>query len=173
MRTGFQLDLRQAWQHAQRLTERAERTHRRALLKIGAFIRRRARSSIRRSKKSAAPGKPPRAHSSYASLRNIRFALGPAGQSVLIGPIKLRTGANAALRTTIPALMESGGRIPMRETRSGKYWRAVGRRRPGPGRPTRTRIRRYRPHPFMGPALEAETRNDKLPRVWAATYGGS
>ena len=58
---------------------RMTKANRKALSKAGAFIRRRARSSLRRRKKSSEPGRPPSVHTSdrVATLKNILFAYEP------------------------------------------------------------------------------------------------
>lgn len=146
---------------------------RRTLSRIGAFIRRRARSSIRRRKRASQPGSPPSAHSSdkVASIRNILFAYEASRKSVVVGPVKLNqvnsdwiTGGTI----TIPELMEFGGVLNIQEksTDSGKTWRRRNRRRsPRPWEIFRKRRAIYRPRPFMGPALQAEQPN--IPKIFA------
>src|SRR5690554_2357245 len=58
---------------------------RRVLSKAGAFVRKRARTSIRPRKSISAPGRPP--HSHQGDLRrSIFFGYEPANRSVVIGP---------------------------------------------------------------------------------------
>jgi hypothetical protein len=47
----------------QSVIDRMTKANRRALSKVGAFIRRRARSSLRRRKRRSQPGSPPSVHS--------------------------------------------------------------------------------------------------------------
>lgn len=102
---------------------------RRALAKAGAFVRRRARSSIRKRKAVSAPGQPPSSHS--GELRKLLFfAYDPASQSVVVGPAKFRRGE-------APPLLEYGGTV-VRRTKAGAS------------------AHRYRARPFMGPALAAD-----------------
>ena len=63
---------------------RMSKANRKALSKAGAFIRRRARSSLRRRKRVSAPGQPPSVHSTdgVATLKNILFAYEPNLESV-------------------------------------------------------------------------------------------
>lgn len=107
--------------------------NRKALSKFGAFVRRRAQTSIRKSKKSAQPGEPPKSHE--GSLRRlIFFSLDLNRLSVIIGPVKFRKG-------DAPRLLEKGGTTT---------------------RPTKTkgmRTLRYRGNPFMAPAAKAELPN--------------
>jgi len=111
---------------------------RRALSKFGAFVRRRAKSSLRYKKGSAKPGAPPNVHRSEGWARKIKnkktgtvtrrpssplrellfFAYDPARKSVVIGP------ALGGPRTDAPRRLEEG--------------------------------RGVKPHPFMGPAFKAE-----------------
>lgn len=112
---------------------------RRALSKAGAFIRTRARSSIRRRKDVSRPGQPPSSHE--GSLRKLLFfAYDARTKSVVVGPVPFKRGE-------APALLERGGMA----TRRGKQ-------------------ARYRPRPFMLPALEAEKPN--IPGAFAGVLGG-
>lgn len=102
----------------------------RALSKFGAFVRTRARTSIRKRKKISEPGKPPSSHE--GSLRKlILFGYDTGRKSVVVGPIAFKKGE-------APALLEYGGPA----VRTGKD----GNRR----------TVYYRPRPFMDPAFKAE-----------------
>ena len=75
---------------------------RRAMSRFGAFVRTRARSSIRKRKAIAPSGEPPSSHE--GSLRRlIFFALDPVTDSVVIGPVSFRAGE-------APRLLEHSGR---------------------------------------------------------------
>jgi hypothetical protein len=105
---------------------RVKRGKRAALSRFGAFVRRRARSSIRKRKKISQPLMPPSSHE--GSLRKlIFFAYDSKRDSVVIGPAPLNRF------TGVPRLLEEGGV-------------RVGDLRP----------MFYRPHPYMVPALHAE-----------------
>ena len=68
---------------------------RRALSKFGAFVRQRARTSIRKRKATSKPGSPPSSHE--GSLRRlILFAYDPGRKSVVIGPALLEYGGTVA-----------------------------------------------------------------------------
>lgn len=111
---------------------------RRVLSRFGAFVRTRAKTSIRKKKGTSPPGSPP--HSHVGLLRKfILFAYDPTRKSVVIGPTLIRAESQA------PRLLEHGGEA-VRRTK------------------TRTRRLRYRPRPFMGPAFEAE--QQQLPALW-------
>ena len=118
----------------------AERANRQALMRAGAFIRRRARSSIRKRKKVSEPGRPPSSHT--GRLKGlILFAYDRTAETVVIGP--LGTGRDQAGET-----LEHGRTVTRRD----------GRRR---------RRMRYRARPFMGPALQKETQAGSFPKLWA------
>lgn len=126
------------------VTNSVDKATRKVLSKFGAFVRTRARRSIRKRKGVSMPGGPP--HSHTGRLRNfIFFAYDQFRRSVVIGPARLNAVAS---RTTLPAL-EYGGKSVVRE----------GGRRSG-----RTRTINVKARPFMGPALEAE--RPKLPAMW-------
>jgi hypothetical protein len=114
----------------QAATTRAER---RVLPRFGAYVRRSARSSIRKRKRTSAPGQPPSSHTGLLK-RFIFFAYEPRHRSVVIGPVRLNQKTGEAL----PAL-EHGGRV-----------RIVSRKC------RRRKTVTIRPRPFMGPAFERE-----------------
>ncbi len=110
---------------------------RKALSKAGAFIRQRARTSIRKRKGSSKPGQPP--HSHVGLLRRfILFGFDPGRQSLVIGPVKLNTGTNA------PRTLEHGGTTTILRRRKSRL--------------TRAKVK-IAPRPFMGPALDKERHN--------------
>jgi hypothetical protein len=142
-----------------------KRGERIALSRIGSFLRRGARSRLRRRKRVSRPGESPSVHSSdrVATLKNILFGL--EGSSVIVGPVKLN-----GRRGTVPALMEFGGASRQAEKQlPGGRWVAVGRRRPRPGVQTRVRQASYAPRPFMAPALAAEVAAGTIPAAWRGT----
>lgn len=124
------------------------------LSKAGAFIRRSARSSLRRRKRASVPGSPPSVHSRdpVASLKNIWFVFDPQSRSVIVGPLKLNgpVRLHGSNRTTVPALQELGGVAVISE---------------GPRRRRRERLATYPKRPFMGPALQREL--PKFTGLWA------
>jgi len=129
-----------------------------ALSKAGAFVQRRARSSLRRRKGISSPGSPPSVHSTdrVATLKNILFAYDQRTQSVVIGPLLLNGSAGS-----VPALHEFGGRVTVRPR--------MGRR--GRQRQPTVRTASYPPRPFMGPALAAEA--PKFPSLWVSNAAGA
>jgi len=117
-----------------------DRATRRVFSKFGAYVRRAAKSSIRKRKAISAPGKPPSSHTGLLK-RFILFGYDPAKRSVVIGPLRLtRRGRGDA-----PQALEEGGTSRM-----------VRR-----GRKKRVKIKA---RPFMGRAMEKE--KPKLPQMW-------
>lgn len=111
---------------------------RRVFSKFGAFVRQRAKTSIRSRKGISLPGAPPYSH--VGLLRKfILFAFDHGSKSVVIGPTLIRAESLA------PRLLEHGGETTL-ETKRGSLHA------------------RYRPRPFMGPAFIAE--QSQLPGLW-------
>lgn len=118
-----------------------DKAKRKVLSKAGAFIRTAARTSIRRRKGSAPPGKPP--HSHEGSLRElILFGYDRQSDSVVVGPVGFRN-------SEAPAALERGGMTTVYRRRNG---RLVGERV------------RIEARPYMGPALDRE--RPRLPALW-------
>jgi hypothetical protein len=118
-----------------------DRAARRVLSKFGAFVRTRARTSIRKRKGVSLPGGPP--HSHVGLLRRfLFFSYDPDNKSVVIGPAKISGTVDP---DALPAL-EYGGSSTTEDRRGRKQRIAVKAR------------------PFMGPAFEAE--RPGLPAMW-------
>lgn len=123
----------------------------RVLSKFGAFVRRRAKSSIRKRKKASKPGQPPSSH--VGLLKDlIFFAWDSSAKQVVIGPTLINRPTGA------PETLEYGGdaELPTSQfrTRGGKV------------RFERTTKRIHiQPRPYMNPALQAELPG--LPAMWA------
>ncbi len=115
-----------------------DRAERQVLSKAGAFIRRRAKSLVRKRKRVSRPGEPPSSHAGHLR-RLIFFGYDRAASSVVIGPLLFRSAGGP----TVPELLEFGG-VVTRERKKGRR---------------RRRTMRYRSRPFMGPAMEAEAPN--------------
>lgn len=113
---------------------------RRTLSRFGAFVRRTAKSSIRKRKKPASPGSPPSSHTGLLK-KFIFFGYDPGHKSVVIGPARLSSKG----RGSAPSILEYGGSTTLQ--RHGRRQRVS-----------------YRPRPFMGPALEKE--QPQLPAMW-------
>lgn len=114
---------------------------RKVLSKAGAFIRTAARTSIRKRKGSAAPGKPP--HSHEGSLRRlILFGYDRTSDSVVVGPVGFKN-------STAPSALEYGGSATVTRRRRGRR---------------ESRTVKIAARPYMGPALEKE--RPRLPLLW-------
>ena len=136
----IRFEMTQLFFDSKKVRRSVDRTTRRVLSKFGAFVRRTARSSIRKRKKPSAPGSPPSSHIGLLK-KFIWFGYEPAKRSVVIGPARL----SQAGRGEAPSLLEYGGTGIVE--RRGKRKRA-----------------KVRPRPFMGPAFEKE--QPKLPAMW-------
>ncbi|MCE9530354.1 MAG: hypothetical protein K8T89_04365 [Planctomycetes bacterium] len=122
----------------QRVQAAVDRSTRKVFSKFGAFVRQRARTSIKKRKGISPPGAPPFSHVGLLR-RFILFAFDVNQKSVVIGPTLLRDSATA------PRLLEHGGEtiLPTSKER---------------------RVAHYRPRPYMGPAFEKEI--PSLPALW-------
>jgi hypothetical protein len=126
------------------VSARVDRARVRNLSRLGAFIRRRAQTSMRRRKGISKAGEPPSAH--VGLVRDLTyFVYDTASESVVIGPVKLNK-PGAALD-----VLEHGGDVLT--TIKGK---AVSQH--------------YEARPFMGPALDAEL--PQAAPLWANTIRG-
>jgi hypothetical protein len=120
---------------------------RKALSKIGAFIRQRARSRMRKRKKASAPGSPPSVH--VGKLKDLLyFSYDPQAESVVVGPVKYREGE-------APNLNEFGG------TAQRRHWLRREKKFGGP-----KYAAKYPSRPFMAPALKESQGNAKLTDAW-------
>ena len=124
---------------------------RRALSRAGAFIRQRARTSIRKRRPSSRPGEPPSSHTGLLR-RFILFGYDRQRDSVVVGPVGFR-------RSRAPNVLEFGGRAIVE---SGRTRRS--------GRMRKKRTVRIAARPYMRPALEKERSN--LPAVWRNSVKG-
>lgn len=138
------------------------------LSKFGAFVRQRAKSSIRRApfvnvgtgqiirgrrkagvkyaEAVSKPDQPPYSHGEQLLKRFILFAYDRSARSVVIGPAKLNErnrNRDGALATE---LLEYGGST-VRTNRTGRDYRA-----------------NYEPRPYMTPAFRIEMQ--RLPEIW-------
>lgn len=136
----MKIDLKvQSFFDTKKVSNAVDRAKRGALSKIGAFVRRTARTLTRRKatkrRKVSLPGEPPLRHTDI--LRDgILFAYDKSSDSVVIGPRKLNNNTKA------PENLEFGGR-----TRVGG------------------RVVTIKARPFMGPALKEN--EAKIPEIFA------
>ena len=136
----IRFEIKQLFFDSPKVVRAVDSTTRRVLSKFGAFVRRTARSSIRKRKRISEPGSPPSSHSGLLK-KFIFFGYDPAKRSVVIGPERLSQKG----RGEAPHLLEYGG--------TGTVERRGKRRRA-----------KVRARPFMGPAFEKE--EPKLPAMW-------
>ena len=136
--TGFRM--KHLFFDNKRIVSSVDRATRKVLSRFGAFVRRTARQSIRKRKKSSVPGKPPSSHTGLLK-RFIFFGYDRRNLSVVIGPARL-TDNNRGLA---PSILEYGGTATVK----GKK---------------RKKNVTIQPRPFMGPAFEKEKPN--LPSMW-------
>lgn len=116
-----------------------DRGSRAVLSKFGAYVRQRARTSIRRRKGISIAGMPPSSHTGLLK-RGIFFGYDVDRRSVVIGPVPLASRFPEA-----PPALEYGG---VSTVKTGGLW-----------------VSKYiRKRPFMGPALRAELPG--LPAMW-------
>lgn len=134
------LDVKRVFFDRKAVIDHMDATTRKVLSKFGAFVRRAARSSIRKRRSSAPPGSPPSSHTGLLK-RFIFFGYDAQARSVVIGPARLDQRG----RGEAPSLLEHGGVATLT--------RRTGRRQ---ARNQARRQVRYRPRPFMGPAFERQ-----------------
>jgi hypothetical protein len=142
----------------------ADKAKVKALSKMGAFVRRSARSSIRKRKAVSAPGSPPSSHTGLLR-NNIFFGYEPArGGNVVIGPTALNwihfDAAGGAVKGIVPRTLEYGGSYRVAEewvppmTLAGKAvggrWRRIDLRRSGGRADAEALLRAKRPELFRG-----------------------
>lgn len=147
----------------------------RAMSRIGAFIMRGARQSIKRRKAPSLAGSPPHTHSNdkVATLKNILFGFDPSSHSVVVGPVKLGRIAQR------PYFLSKDGKKPSKDpkNREGVWIANIQPDKPitsltefgGDVRATiddTPTVLNYKARPFMGPALERERSNGKLISAW-------
>ena len=132
------------------VTGKVDRTTRKVLSRFGAFVRRTAKSSIRKRKRVSAVGQPPSSHSGILK-KFIFFGYEPVKRNVVIGPAKLNQKIGDA-----PHALEHGGTSTL--LRQGFGGQAVRRKK---------RRVKIKARPFMGPAFQKE--KPKLPAMWAGS----
>jgi len=136
---GLRAEVKKLFFDRKAVTSAVDKAQRKVLSKAGAFVRRHAVRSIRSHKGVSAPGKPPHSHTGLLK-RNIFFAYEPKRSGVVIGPVRLRE-----THGTAPRLLELGGTARRRDGRA-------------------LRTLKYRPRPYMSPALSAEA--PKFPNLF-------
>ena len=128
------------------LTSAIDRARRKNLMRQGAFIRRSAKSLIRKRKRTSNPGEPPSSHTGLLR-RFIFFNYDVSKQTVVIGPMKLnRPTRRVRPADTVPNVLEFGGKVTV-----------VGRNR-------RRKTIKVTERPFMVPAFKKGLAD--VARVW-------
>lgn len=125
------------------VVDSVDRARLKVLSKFGAFVRRRAKSSIRKRKGVSPPAGPPSSHTGLLK-KFLFFSYDPSSRSVVIGPARIGGTVDP---DALPAL-EYGGESTVVDRRGGKRRKVT-----------------IRPRPFMGPALDAE--RPGFPGMWA------
>ena len=136
----IRFEIKQLFFDTKAVRSKLDATTRRVLSKFGAFVRRTARSSIRKRKRISEPGSPPSSHTGLLK-KFIFFGYDTQKRSVVIGPERLSQKG----RGEAPHLLEYGGTHAVE--RKGKRRRA-----------------RVRARPFMQPAFDKE--EPKLAAMW-------
>lgn len=114
------------------------KSKRRTLLKAGYEVRRAALSKLRKSKKTAAPGEPPKPKESRGGLKLIVYKWDDSTDTVVVGPVKFAASHH---KPPTPAVHEFGGMAKI-----------VTRRRGG----MHSRTAKYPKRQFMRPSLETK-----------------
>jgi hypothetical protein len=126
----------------QKVLKAVDKATQKVFSKFGAYVRQRAKTSIRKRKAVSQAGQPPSSHTGL--LRSfIFFGYDRPKKSVVIGPVRLNSKSGDALPT-----LEYGGRAKI-----------LDRKR------KRKCVVKIAARPFMQPAFEKE--KTKLPRLWA------
>lgn len=143
-----------------KILDKTKAAEARVQARFGAFVRTKARSSMRKRKRSAAPGSPPSVHRGDLK-RLLFFGRDPATESVVVGPVPFAAGK-------APRLLEHGGTTtktvpipratgaPASERQKETFLRLVHDGRITLPARSRKVVATYPGHPFMRPALEAE-----------------
>ncbi len=145
---------------------------RKALIRIGGYIRKVARNSMRKPNdpnKPSPPGKPPHAHGPMLLKEQLFFWYEKkfTGASVEIGPVQFNN-------SDLIGLMEFGG------TRTNRYRRTttgkLGRKKGGVRAPGEKRVIEagtrliYEPRPFMEPAFDKAKAAYGLSKYWEGIF---
>jgi len=151
-----------------RINRLMSQARKRALMKAGQFLRRAARTGIRRSSKPSSPGQPVHTQTGFFK-EAIRYEYDTGMNAVVVGP--------AYGDPDIMRLHESGGSRQLVEwsRRGSKKWRPPGWRPRGRGaeRTGRTMQVRYPDRSYLVSALEKAKRDllAKFPEAFREAFG--
>lgn len=141
------LSIKQLFFDRPKVQRAVDKARRKVLSKAGAFVRTSAKSSIRKRKGISRPGNPPHSHTGLVR-RFILFGYDHATDSVVVGPVKIKSGR--AVES-----LEYGGKSTANSRRRGRrIQRAVT----------------VRARPFMRPAMKKEL--PKFPELWRNSIVG-
>lgn len=119
---GFTVDysIKNFFVDRQKIENAAQRGNVKALGKAGGYLRKAARSQLRRRKKASLPGQSPSVHSkdNVATLKNILFGVDARQLSLIVGPVGLNqksVDGGALVSGTVPGTLEFGGTVGLRE----------------------------------------------------------
>lgn len=163
----FKLDLKSAkagFFDSAAVARSVDAATRRVLSKFGAFVRTRARTSIRRRKGVSPPGGPPYSHVGLLK-QFLFFSYDTGSRSVVIGPARLGGTADpeAPGRLEYGGTMQGNGRVIFVTNEVGRDKKGKFTSR-GKTRVELNGTIRYKPRPFMGPALQQVLPG--LPAMW-------
>lgn len=173
---GVKFDVKDYFFDREEVIKRIGRVNAKRLLRAGAFIGKRARTSIKRRKRSSPAGSPPFAHSTHPTrtLKNIQWwNIYASGEAVTVGPVKLPNSKSSWLDlrgNTAPALHEFGSDVLVTEERyrGSPFWfRRDNKFGASARKEYRTRRAHYAKRPFMGPALDAEVKAGTIAGLWS------
>lgn len=158
----------------------------RAGMKIGAFVRRSAKTKLNKSGRRNGPSKPgeaPRKH--RGDLRElVTFGLDQATKKVVVGPLPFNAvyfgDDGRPVRGTVPSVLEYGGSISIAEEKypdwiikeaekrglPGREWRRIDQRKNRTNWPKRIRKVDIAARPYMLPSLMENVENGKLAQAW-------
>ena len=160
---GFQV--KRLFLDREAVIKRTDRAKRRAMSRVGGFMRTTARRSMRKRKKPSPPGRPPSSHQGDLR-RHLYFAYEPERETVVVGPVGFS-------RSDTPAVLERGGSVRVRN-RLVPVGRGVTRGAGGRFQSNRRMVRfsgslRIKARPYMGPANEKTS--GRLPGEFAKAMG--
>jgi hypothetical protein len=122
-----------------RVTSALDKGTRKVLSQFGALVRKTARWSIRKRKRSSLPGQPPSSHTGLLK-RFLFYSYDDSRKSVVIGPAKLN-----AKKGYVPEVLEYGGTTLLEIGKEKKKVQIASR-------------------PYMNPAFEKT--KTQLPQLW-------
>lgn len=152
------------------VTSRVDKGRVKVLSKFGAFVRTKARSLIRKRKKTSAAGQPPTSRTGKLK-RFIFFSYDTTAESVVIGPELFASARKSKdgepVSGTVPEVLEYHGPIFIREVQfpDGTWHRATMQNEKKRRLQERYRQVDIKARPFMGPAFRSEL--EKAPGMWA------